>query len=213
MVMRGPGIAAGTSFDYPASNVDVAPTLLGLAGYDELSVHMDGRSIVPLLVDPADPTVLEATRLHIRRVAAAAAAAAAAGGGGEGGGGGKEQSTAAVAAAGVAERDAAATAGLKTGPWRTFHPIEVREQTTSHHITSHHITSHHATSPHTNLPSPPLPLPDRGGKGSCLPCLLSLEPSPLRALTHAPHSCTPPLRSLARSVHRPEQPHLVRAPD
>ena len=36
MVMRGPGIKAGTTFELPASNVDVAPTLLGLAGIDSL---------------------------------------------------------------------------------------------------------------------------------------------------------------------------------
>ena len=36
MVMRGPGIKAGTTFALPASNVDVAPTLLGLAGIDSL---------------------------------------------------------------------------------------------------------------------------------------------------------------------------------
>jgi hypothetical protein len=52
----------------------VAPTLLGLAGYDELSLHMDGRSIIPLLVDPSDPTVLPSTRRHIQRHAAASVA-------------------------------------------------------------------------------------------------------------------------------------------
>ena len=40
---RGPGIAPGSTFSYPASNVDVAPTLLGLAGVDELSAQMDGK--------------------------------------------------------------------------------------------------------------------------------------------------------------------------
>ena len=45
----------------------MAPTLLGLAGVDELAAEMDGRSIVQLLVDPADPNVLPATRQHILR--------------------------------------------------------------------------------------------------------------------------------------------------
>ena len=67
MVMRGPGISPGSSFTYPASNVDVAPTILGLAGIDELAGHMDGRSIAPLLIDPTDPHVLPATRDHILR--------------------------------------------------------------------------------------------------------------------------------------------------
>eukprot|EP01049_Picozoa_sp_SAG25_P011589 SAG25_NODE_1438_length_3023_cov_1.870041_4_plen_91_part_00 len=34
MVIKGPGITPGTQFTLPASNVDVAPTLLGLAGVD-----------------------------------------------------------------------------------------------------------------------------------------------------------------------------------
>ena len=66
MVFRGPGIAAGTKFDLPASNVDVAPTLLGLAGVDAWAVaNMDGKSIVPLVVDPTDPTVPESVKAHI----------------------------------------------------------------------------------------------------------------------------------------------------
>lgn len=34
MVMRGPGIARNSTFDYIASNVDVMPTILGLAGVE-----------------------------------------------------------------------------------------------------------------------------------------------------------------------------------
>ena len=68
MAMRGPGIKPGSVFAHPASNVDVGPTLLGLAGvtgYADLT--MDGRSIAPLLVDPDDPAVrlLPATRAHV----------------------------------------------------------------------------------------------------------------------------------------------------
>jgi hypothetical protein len=49
---------------------------------------MDGRSIVPLLIDPSDPAVLPATKDHIFRE---------------------------IHGAGAQN---------KTGPWRTFHPIE-----------------------------------------------------------------------------------------
>lgn len=34
MVVRGPGIKPNSSFDYLASNVDVMPTILGLAGVE-----------------------------------------------------------------------------------------------------------------------------------------------------------------------------------
>lgn len=37
------------------------------AGEDGLGAHMDGRSVVPLLVDPQHPSVLPATRRHIGR--------------------------------------------------------------------------------------------------------------------------------------------------
>jgi len=68
MVIKGPGIKAGTVFDNPASNVDVGPTLLGLAGLDGQSVSppMDGRSVAPLLVDSEDPAVLPSTRQHLK---------------------------------------------------------------------------------------------------------------------------------------------------
>lgn len=67
MVIRGPGIKAGAAFDFPASNVDVGPTILGLAGLDGYAVSpsMDGRSIVPFLVDQHDAKVLAATRQHL----------------------------------------------------------------------------------------------------------------------------------------------------
>ena len=80
MVIKGPGIAPGSTFDFPASNVDVSPTFLGLAGVDEYAKEMDGRSIVPLIVDPADPNVAPATRAHIRRQLALAETSAKASG-------------------------------------------------------------------------------------------------------------------------------------
>merc|ERR1712048_1238799 len=73
-VINGPGIKAGTHFDLPASNVDVGPTILGLAGIDaySLSPAMDGRSIAPLIVDVTDPTVLPSTLQHLRTAEASA---------------------------------------------------------------------------------------------------------------------------------------------
>jgi len=49
MVIRGPGIPKGSSFDYIATNVDVMPTILGLAGV-ETPPTMDGQSLAKLLV-------------------------------------------------------------------------------------------------------------------------------------------------------------------
>jgi len=63
-VIRGPGISQGTTFDFPASNVDVAPTLLGLAGI-AAAPSMDGKSVVPLLVDSTHSAVLPSTQRHI----------------------------------------------------------------------------------------------------------------------------------------------------
>merc|ERR1711879_184228 len=59
-------------FDQPASNVDVGPTLLGLAGINSYSISppMDGRSVAPLLVDVQDAAVLPATRRHLVRESA-----------------------------------------------------------------------------------------------------------------------------------------------
>ena len=47
--IRGPGIAAGTSFDFVAGMVDLAPTILSLAGGKPLET-MDGKSFVELLL-------------------------------------------------------------------------------------------------------------------------------------------------------------------
>ena len=52
MVFKGPGIAANSTFDFQGTQVDLAPTILGLAGIDKPS-SMDGKSVVPLLVKPA----------------------------------------------------------------------------------------------------------------------------------------------------------------
>lgn len=70
MVASGPGIKPNTEFALPASNVDVGPTFLGLAGLE--APEMDGRSVVPLIVNEGDEAVSAATRAHIERARAAA---------------------------------------------------------------------------------------------------------------------------------------------
>lgn len=131
-VIRGPGIAAGSTFTLPASNVDVAPTLLGLAGADLLAQHMDGRSIVPMIVDPADPAVMPSTRAHIARELAKLARPDARGKI-AGVVGRPSSSTAPIGpvASGVGDGDGgiATVTGVASmakaqSAWRTFHPIE-----------------------------------------------------------------------------------------
>ena len=81
MVLAGPGIAPNSTFDHVASNVDVMPTVLGLAGI-ETPPSMDGRSFAPELVsaangpsDDAPATLLPArTAAHLALAAAKAAA-------------------------------------------------------------------------------------------------------------------------------------------
>ena len=46
LLARGPGIAKGASFELPATQVDVAPTFLGLAGVQP-PPDMDGKSLLP----------------------------------------------------------------------------------------------------------------------------------------------------------------------
>ena len=48
-LFMGPGIKRGSKFDFLGTQVDLAPTWLGLAGLDTPE-YMDGRSLVPLLV-------------------------------------------------------------------------------------------------------------------------------------------------------------------
>jgi N-acetylglucosamine-6-sulfatase len=47
-VIRGPGVPAGASFDELVANIDIAPTVLDLAGV-EVPGWMDGRSFEPFL--------------------------------------------------------------------------------------------------------------------------------------------------------------------
>ena len=53
MLISGPGIARAVSSSFLGSHVDVAPTLLGMAGLDK-PAWMDGSSLVPLLVTRAE---------------------------------------------------------------------------------------------------------------------------------------------------------------
>ncbi len=52
LLIRGPGIKAGTSTGELAGNIDLAPTILELAGV-EADKSLDGRSLVPYMKDPA----------------------------------------------------------------------------------------------------------------------------------------------------------------
>ena len=49
MAIRGPGITPGSTFSEPATNVDIAPTILELAGITDAPV-VDGRSLVPFFM-------------------------------------------------------------------------------------------------------------------------------------------------------------------
>ena len=62
LMIRGPGITPGTNIDELVSNVDLATTILDVAGANDPS--LDGRSLFPFLEDPAlrttRPLLLEA---------------------------------------------------------------------------------------------------------------------------------------------------------
>ena len=59
LLARGPGIKPGSTFAAPGTQVDIAPTFLGLAGLagTARAKVMDGRSIVPFLVGGASGVV------------------------------------------------------------------------------------------------------------------------------------------------------------
>jgi arylsulfatase A-like enzyme len=63
LMIRGPGIAAGTHVSELVANVDLAPTITELTGATP-GLAMDGRSLMPFVLDPAKrtrrPVLLEA---------------------------------------------------------------------------------------------------------------------------------------------------------
>ena len=70
MVIRGPGIAAGTTSHFLGTQVDLAPTILGLAGIAAPGIY-DGKSIVPLIIKDEPGVAMEVTipgsvRTHLR---------------------------------------------------------------------------------------------------------------------------------------------------
>lgn len=52
LIVRGPGVTAGLRLSQPVSNVDLAPTIVDIAGATA-GRAMDGRSLLPLLRDPS----------------------------------------------------------------------------------------------------------------------------------------------------------------
>lgn len=67
LVVRGPGVARGASRRALAGMIDLAPTILDWAGAPKPEV-LDGRSLVPVLADPAAPwrTALLTESWHAR---------------------------------------------------------------------------------------------------------------------------------------------------
>ena len=51
LIIRGPGLGAGARSEEPVSNVDLAPTILDLAG-GRATVAIDGRSLLPFATNP-----------------------------------------------------------------------------------------------------------------------------------------------------------------
>ena len=67
--ISGPGIAAGQTPDVMAVNIDIAPTLLALAGVDKPS-QMDGRSLLPLITGDAGSRAKAAASWRTRTIIA-----------------------------------------------------------------------------------------------------------------------------------------------
>ena len=68
MVMRGPGVPAGSTFEQIASNVDLSPTMLSIAGVTP-PPSMDGKSFLPFVIkhnakDPLPATVARYVHEH-----------------------------------------------------------------------------------------------------------------------------------------------------
>ena len=77
LLARGPGIKAGSTWSQPATQVDLAPTFLGLAGIAK-PPHFDGKSLAPLLLAESSGAVaaapaLPSTQRHLAAMGDAAA--------------------------------------------------------------------------------------------------------------------------------------------
>ena len=118
-VIVGPGIKPLTPLVVPCSNVDIGPTILGLAGLDALiyggNVPMDGRSVAPLIVDLSDASVPDSTRAHVMKERAAAGVSLASAG--------AEAQVAVTLAAPTPSSEIAAMAA-HAATWRKFHLVE-----------------------------------------------------------------------------------------
>lgn len=66
MVVAGPGIPAGATFDFIASNVDTMPSVFGFLGVPT-PPSMDGRSFAHLLLKDLDTTPQPARDLVLQR--------------------------------------------------------------------------------------------------------------------------------------------------
>merc|ERR1712137_1062977 len=68
LLLRGPGIAKSSTFRHPGTQVDVTTTWMTIAGLDRPE-SMDGRSILPLLVDAGHGDLPVATRDQVAKLA------------------------------------------------------------------------------------------------------------------------------------------------
>ena len=65
MWMRGPNIAAGQSISTPVLTIDIAPTVLDLAGVAQNYDDMDGLSINPLIINTTNADLEKATPANL----------------------------------------------------------------------------------------------------------------------------------------------------
>ena len=61
---RGPSIHESAVIDTPTGNIDLAPTILRLLGFDDAGLQMDGRILEEALVNTEEPTPTEWTTTH-----------------------------------------------------------------------------------------------------------------------------------------------------
>jgi len=66
LVVRGPGIAPGSHWQQPATQVDLFNTFLGLAGLSSLQ-SSDGKSLAPFLISNASQA-LQVTQQHLQEL-------------------------------------------------------------------------------------------------------------------------------------------------